>query len=71
MKRIGLHMRLFAFKERLKYKCNVNRCKYEEIDESYTSKTCTKCGELNQKLGRNKIFSWPQRAKKARIKQPF
>lgn len=34
-------------------------CKVEIIDESYTSKTCSKCGTINSKLGASKIFSCP------------
>jgi len=49
-------MRLYEFKMRLKYKCDVHRKKYEEIDEAYTSKTCTKCGFLNNNLGSKKIL---------------
>jgi putative transposase len=26
------------------------------VDESYTSKTCTRCGWVHQKLGGNKVF---------------
>ncbi len=26
------------------------------VDEAYTSKTCGSCGELNNKLGGNKVF---------------
>jgi putative transposase len=27
-----------------------------EVTEEYTSKTCTKCGRINQKLGGSKVF---------------
>lgn len=56
IKRIGLHMRLFIFKERLQYKCDVNKKKYKEIDEAYTSKTCSSCTYFNKDLGSNKQF---------------
>ena len=52
-------MRLFVFKQRLQYKCDVNRVKYKEIDECYTSKTCTRCGEINNKLRSKSIFKCP------------
>jgi transposase len=39
-KRIALAMRLFVYKERLKYKCNVKQKKFYVINESYTSKIC-------------------------------
>jgi putative transposase len=37
----------YKFKERLKYKALLNNCQVIDCCESYTSKTCTKCGELN------------------------
>ena len=49
-------MRLFEFKQRLKYKCDVHRKKYEEIDEAYTSKTCTNCSFLNNNLKSKKTL---------------
>ena len=42
-------MRLYVFKQRLQYKCNVLNIGYKEVDEAYTSKTCTKCGCENEK----------------------
>jgi putative transposase len=29
------------------------------VDESYTSKTCGNCGEINEKLGSNETFKCP------------
>ena len=55
-KRIGLLMSLYKFKERLKYKCSINNTSYMEIDESYTSKTCSKCGYYKKDLGGSKIY---------------
>ena len=55
-KRIGLLMSLYKFKERLKYKCSVNNTSYMEIDENYTSKTCSKCGYYKKNLGGSKIY---------------
>ena len=50
-KRVGLLMSLYKFKERLKYKCSINNTSYVEIDESYTSKTCSNCGYYKKDLG--------------------
>ena len=49
-------MSLYKFKERLKYKCSINNTSYMEIDESYTSKTCSKCGYYKKNLGGSKIY---------------
>ena len=56
-KRVALIMKLFEFKERLKYKCYLNNCEYCEINEMYTSKTCSYCGCVKENLGGNKIYN--------------
>ena len=56
-KRVALLMKLFVFKQRLQFKCVQNKLGYKEIDEAYTSKTCTGCSYLNEDLGDNKIFN--------------
>lgn len=43
----------FEFKQRLKRRFEAS---YREIDESWTSKTCTVCGKVNGNLGSSKIF---------------
>jgi transposase len=48
---------LCKFKERLKYKCDVNKVNYLCTDESYTSIMCSKCGTIKWDLGRSKIYS--------------
>lgn len=45
----------YKFKERVKYKASLNNCQVIDCCESYTSKTCTKCGELNN-VGSKKIY---------------
>ena len=55
-KRVGSSMSLYKFKQRLEYKCGINKTKYKEIDESYTSKTCSNCGNFKKDLGTNKIY---------------
>lgn len=56
-KRIGLRMKLYEFKQRLKYKCSISKTNYGEIDEAYTSKTCSSCGWYNKDLGSNKQYN--------------
>ena len=46
----------YKFRQRLKAKCDEKNVKYVEVNESYTSKTCGKCGKLKQNLGGNKTF---------------
>jgi len=55
-KRIASFMRLYVFKQRLQFKCLERKIGFKEIDEAYTSKTCSKCGYLNYNLGGNEIF---------------
>lgn len=57
VKRVLLRMKLYVFKQRLQYKCNQRCIGYKEIDEAYTSKTCTICGKINKELGTSKIFN--------------
>jgi len=47
----------YKFKERLQFKQQEYRwSKVIIVDEAYTSKTCTRCGKLNEQLRGNKIF---------------
>ena len=50
----------FLFKERLKSKASEYNCVVKIVDESYTSKTCGRCGEINENLGGSKIFKCPE-----------
>jgi IS605 OrfB family transposase len=55
-KRLTYALSHFQFKERLKSKAEEYNVTVKIVDESYTSKTCGGCGELNEMLGSNKIF---------------
>ena len=55
-KRIGMRMKHCEFRQRLKYKCEANGAKYVEVDERYTSKTCSICGWYNEDLGDSKVY---------------
>lgn len=59
VKRVALLMRLYIYKQRMQFKCAERKIGYKEVDEAYTSKTCTKCALLNTKLGSSKIFKCP------------
>lgn len=56
-KRIGTSLCFYKFKQRLKYKCILNNCKYIEMNEKYTSKICSNCGNYNKLLEGNKIYN--------------
>ena len=47
----------FTFRQRLKSKCEEYGTTFVEADESYTSKTCGKCGIINENLGSSKSFN--------------
>ena len=50
----------YTFKQRLIYKASLYKDKkILLVDEAYTSKTCGWCGNLNDKLGSNKVFKCP------------
>jgi len=46
----------YAFKEKLKWMCDVRGVILHEVDESYTTKSCGKCGWLDNNIGGNKTF---------------
>ena len=46
-------------------------CCVEICDEAYTSKTCTKCGHINKKLGGNKTFKCSLRSCGFQIDRDF
>jgi len=47
IKRVAQHMSLYKFRQRLAYKCLQKSIGYIDIDEAYTTMTCTKCGYKN------------------------
>ena len=50
----------FRFRERLKAKAELFPwCNVIECDEVYTSKTCGRCGRINENLGSNKTMRCP------------
>ncbi len=55
-KKYCLALSHFLFKQRLIAKAREFGNKVEIVDESYTSKTCGGCGELNESLGSDKVF---------------
>jgi putative transposase len=47
MKREIMDLKLYKFKQRLQMKCKEYNKRFISVNESYTSKTCTRCGILN------------------------
>jgi putative transposase len=52
-----LRTRFYEFRQRLNYKCNLNKVNYVLVDECYTSKICSNCGNYNDKLKGEKIYN--------------
>lgn len=51
-----LRTRYYTFQQRLAFKCKENGNNYKLVDEKYTSKTCSICGEIKNDLGGNKLY---------------
>lgn len=49
----------YRFKETLKFHALKRGCVVHDVTEEYTSKTCSKCGHVHEKLGGNKKFKCP------------
>jgi len=56
-KRIMTSLSYYTFRQRLEYKCKSKRINYKVVNESYTSKTCSCCGSIKERLGAAKIFT--------------
>lgn len=52
-----LRIRYYDFRQRLEYKCELTKTNYKLIDEYYTSKICSNCGNYNEKLKADKIYN--------------
>jgi IS605 OrfB family transposase len=58
-KRMCYALSFNKFRQRLNHKCNQRGNNYYNINERYTSKTCSFCGEYNETLGGSKYFKCP------------
>ena len=47
----------YQFRKKLENKCEEYKCRYLEVNEYFTSKTCTNCGHIKEDLGSNKIYN--------------
>ena len=52
-----LRTRYYEFRQRLNYKCTLNKVNYVLVNECYTSKICSCCGFYNDKLRGEKIYN--------------
>jgi len=55
-KRIGYRMSHYKFRQRLAYKCETKGINLKIVDESYTSKMCSVCGNYKKDLTGEKIY---------------
>ncbi len=57
-------MQFYKFRQRLEFKCIEKNVNYNLIDESYTSKVCSICGNCKHDLGSDKIYDCSKCMKK-------
>jgi len=50
-----LNLQHYKFKGRLRHKCKEYSSKLKDCTEEYTSKTCTRCGQINE-VGCSEIY---------------
>ena len=55
IKRVAQHMSLHKFRTRLAFKCLQKGIGYLDVDEAYTTMTCTKCGYKNDVKNKKQI----------------
>jgi IS605 OrfB family transposase len=56
-KRIIQNLSFYSFLEKLKYKCLLKTINLKIVEEHYTSKVCSFCGNLNKDLKGEKIYN--------------
>ena len=56
-KNIILRLNYYKFKERLKYKCNINKSNLIISDEYHTTQVCSNCTNQKTDVGGNKIYN--------------
>ena len=52
-----LKTRFYDFRRRLEYKCKLYKINYKLVNECYTSKICSLCGNYNDKLKGEEVYS--------------
>jgi len=56
-KRIGQKLKFYKFTKRLEFKCSIRETKMKIINEKYTSKMCSNCGNIKNDLGSSKTYN--------------
>jgi len=56
-KRVALCLKFYDFKQKLTYKCNSNKTNLGIINEWFTSKMCSLCGNIDENLGSKKVYN--------------
>jgi transposase len=59
-----LRTKFYVFKQRLEYKCVATKTMFTYVDEMYTSKTCSLCGNYDDKLKGKKMYNCKKCKKK-------
>lgn len=54
--RVMKSLNMYQLREKIKYKCMIYKRKYLRVNEAYTTKLCSKCGEYND-VGGSKIYT--------------
>lgn len=49
-------LKFYRLKQRLVYKASAHGKKVMYVKENYTTKTCSSCGVINDKVGVNRVF---------------
>ena len=57
VKREMMSYRFYDFKQKLNHLCNVSGTKLTIVSEAYTTRTCTRCGQINNNVKGNKEFT--------------
>jgi putative transposase len=55
-KKVALSFSFYKFRERLQFKCRQTGRRMAVIDEHYTSKLCSMCGNYKKDLGSNEVY---------------
>lgn len=56
-KQACLRTNYYGFRQRLQFKCKQNNVSFKLVNESYTSKVCSNCGNKNDNLGASCIYN--------------
>ncbi len=55
-KRVAMVAKIYVFRERIKNRCFQNNCQYKLVDEHYSTKMCSHCGNIKEDVGNSRIY---------------